>query len=186
MGVSQEFIDQQNYYKDAVTAYKANGMDHNAAWKKAEADWAAGQRKVTQNADTVGYKPQNADTKTSGKVFPDAVVNEDGRVTRTASSGSNSGSGNSTEAVRYRGSTSQTRVGTDTRVRGGTEASKAGQGMGNTDQGMAAAMKSATGKQFADSSDVQPVASKQNAWQGNRTPVNLASVQQRVLKSIGQ
>lgn len=185
MGVSQEYIDQQKYYADAVQAYKANGMDHNAAWKKVADDWAAGERHVARNADTTGYKPQNADIKTSGNVFPDAVVSEDGSVTRTASSGSNS-SGNSTEAVRYRGSTSQTRVGTDTRVRGGTEASKAGQGMGNTDQGMAAAMKSATGKQFADSSDVKPVASKQNAWQGNRTPVNLASVQQRVLKSIGQ
>lgn len=185
MGVSQEYIDQQRYYADAVQAYKANGMNHNAAWKKAEADWAAGQRKVVQNADTVGYKPQNADIKASQGVVPASQRNKDGTPINTASSGSNS-SGNSTEAVRYRGSTSQTRVGTDTRVRGGTEASKAGQGMGNTDQGIAAAMKSATGKQFADSSDVQPVASKQNAWQGNRTPVNLASVQQRVLKSIGQ
>lgn len=178
MGVSQEYIDQQRYYADAVSKYKANGMGHNAAWKKAEADWNAGERRVANNADTIGYKPQNADTKASQR-------NKDGTPINTARSGSNR-SGNSTEAVRYRGSTSQTRVGTDTRVRGGTEASKAGQGMGNTDQGMAAAMKSATGKQFADSSDVQPVASKQNAWQGNRTPVNLASVQQRVLKSIGQ
>lgn len=104
-----------------------------------------------------------------------------------ASAGTTGGdTANSTQSVRYRGSTDQTRVGTDTRVRGGTAASETGQGMGNTDKGMAAAMKSATGKQFADSSDVNPVASKSNAWQGNRTPVNLASVQQRVLKSIGQ
>jgi hypothetical protein len=106
--------------------------------------------------------------------------------TGTAVSAGATNSGNSTQAVRYRGSTDQTRVGTDTRVRGGTEASSTGQGMGNTDSGMAAALRSATGKQFADSSDVAPVASKSNAWQGNRTPVNLASVQQRVLKSIGQ
>lgn len=103
-----------------------------------------------------------------------------------ATSAGTTGTANSTQAVRYRGSTSQTRVGTDTRVRGGTASSTTGQGMGNTDSGMAAALKSATGKQFADSGNVQPVASKQNAWQGNRTPVNLASVQQRVLKSIGQ
>lgn len=90
------------------------------------------------------------------------------------------------QSVRYRGSTGQTRVGTDTRVRSGTDSATTGQGMGNTDKGMAASMQSATGKQFADSSDVKPVESKQNAWQGNRTPVNLASVQQRVLKSIGQ
>lgn len=90
------------------------------------------------------------------------------------------------QSVRYRGSTGQTRVGADTRVRSGTDGSTSGQGMGDTSKGMAAAMQSATGKQFADSSDVKPVESKQNAWQGNRTPVNLASVQQRVLKSVSQ
>lgn len=185
MGVSQEYIDQQRYYADAVTKYKANGMDHNAAWKKAEADWNAGERRVANNADTVGHTINNADTRASQGVVPASQRNEDGTPIKqqTADTGS---SGNSTQAVRYRGSTEQTRVGTDTRVRGGTSASDTGQGMGDTDKGMAAAMKSATGKQFADSSDVKPVASKSNAWQGNRTPVNLASVQQRVLKSLGQ
>lgn len=106
---------------------------------------------------------------------------------RGDAAGTNGTSGSTgSMSVRYRGSTDQTRVGNDTRVRGGTDSSSTGQSIGATDKGMAAAMQSATGKQFADSSDVQPVASKSNAWQGNRTPVNLASVQQRVLKSLSQ
>ena len=132
MGVSQEYIDQQRYYADAVQAYKANGMDHTAAWKKAEADWDAGQREFARNADTTGYKPQNADTKTSGNVFPDAVVSEDGSITRTASSGSNSsGYTPAAQSVRYRGATGQSRVGADTRVRAGDTA---GGGMGTAMQ----------------------------------------------------
>lgn len=89
-----------------------------------------------------------------------------------------------TNSVRYRGSTSQTRVGDDTRVRSGTASSGSGQSVGNTDSGMAAALKSATGTQFADMGNVQPAESSVNVWSGKRTPTDLASVRQRVLKSV--
>lgn len=143
--------------------------------------------------DTYGANSKEAYAQTAaGRANGEEGYN-DWRITQNqkrgeaASAGTDGGgTANSTQAVRYRGSTDQTRVGTDTRVRGGTASSSTGEGMGKTDSGMAAALKSATGKQFADSSDVAPVASKQNAWKGSRTAVDLASVQQRVLKSIGQ
>lgn len=94
-----------------------------------------------------------------------------------------SGSTGST-SVRYRGSTSQTRVGDDTRVRSGTTSTGTGQSVGNTDSGMAAALKSATGTQFADMGNVQPVEGSVNTWSGKRAPTDLASIRQRVLKSV--
>lgn len=143
--------------------------------------------------DTYGANSKEAYSNTvEGRTQGEEGYN-DWRVTQNQTRGDDSSAGttgggtaNSTQAVRYRGSTDQTRVGTDTRVRGGTSASSTGQGMGNTDSGMAKSMESATGKQFADSSDVKPVASKSNAWKGSRASVDLASVQQRVLKSLGQ
>lgn len=101
----------------------------------------------------------------------------------TAGTNSTSGSTGST-AVRYRGSTSQTRVGGDTRVRSGTASTSTGQSVGNTDSGMAAALKSATGTQFADMGNVQSVKGNVNTWSGKRTPTDLASIRQRVLKSV--
>ena len=104
---------------------------------------------------------------------------------RGDAAGVNSTSGSTgTNAVRYRGSTSQTRVGDDTRVRSGTASSGSGQSVGDTGSGMAAALKSATGTQYADMGNVQPVESAVNVWSGKRAPTDLASVRQRVLKSV--
>lgn len=152
-------------------------LETKREWREAAALKASGGVKSTATTEQL-YQDAGG-SKGTGTNYSD-WLREHG------SGGGGAGGDSSTMAVRYRGSTDQTRVGTDTRVRGGTAASDTGGGMGDADKGMAAAMKSASGKQFADSSDVKPVASKSNAWQGNRTPVNLASVQQRVLKSLGQ
>lgn len=125
----------------------------------------------------------------SHKGDPELTGYNDWRIetnkTRGDEAGLNATSGSTgSTAVRYRGSTSQTRVGDDTRVRSGTASTGTGQSVGNTESGMAAALKSATGTQFADMGNVQPVESSVNTWSGKRTPTDLASIRQRVLKSV--
>lgn len=117
--------------------------------------------------------------------YNDWRIEQNQKLGNDSSAGSSGGSvNNSTQSVRYRGSTSQTRVGGDTRVRSGTASSGTGQSVGNTDSGMAAALKSATGTQFADMGNIKPVEASVNTWSGKRTPTDLASIRQRVLKSV--
>lgn len=83
-------------------------------------------------------------------------------------------SGGGTTAVRRRGSSEQTRVGSDTRVRD------------DASSGTAGAQGSSIGKAMAESSGspVGQPAQGGSLWQASRQPTDLASIQQRVLQSL--
>nr|UVX62844.1 MAG: hypothetical protein [Bacteriophage sp.] len=82
-------------------------------------------------------------------------------------------SGGGTTAVRRRGSSEQTRVGNDTRVRD------------DASSGTAGAKGSSIGQAMAESSGSPLGQSVQNGlWQATRQPTDLASIQQRVLQSL--
>lgn len=164
MGVSQEYIQRQQALNQLVMQYKADGIDHNQAWKKAEQLYDSGQWQPsvsaiqTGNWDSATSAPKVATTQTTAAVDPAGSY---------ASTGS--------QSVRYRGSTSQSRVGSDTRVRGGV-----GDVEGET-ANMGSAMQAAAGE---GEEVAAPVTQQNVAWQATRQPTDLASVRQRVLQSV--
>lgn len=85
-----------------------------------------------------------------------------------------SGGGGGTTSVRRRGSSEQTRVGNDTRVRD------------DASSGTAGAKGSSIGQAMAESSGspVGQPAQGGGLWQATRQPTDLASIQQRVLQSL--
>lgn len=91
------------------------------------------------------------------------------------SGGAQSSGGVATQSFRRRGSTEQSRVGNDTRVRGDATSGTAGAGGG----AMGTAMQEASGAATAQSNQ-NPL------WQATRQPVDLASIQQRVLQSLNK
>lgn len=164
MGVSQEYIQRQQALAALVQQYKADGIDHNTAWKKAEQLYDSGQWQPSVSAiqngtwDSATSAPQAQSTQTTAAVDPSGSY---------ASTGS--------QSVRYRGSTSQSRVGGDTRVRGGVG------DVGEETANMGTAMQQAAneGKEVA-----APVTTQNVSWQATRQPTDLASVRQRVLQSV--
>lgn len=147
MGVSQEYIQRQQALAALVQQYKADGMNHNQAWKKAEQMYDSGQWNSATSAP-----------KTTSAADPSGSY---------ASTGS--------QSVRYRGSTSQVRVGGDTRVRSGVG------DVGGETANMGSAMQSAAN---GDKEVAAPVTAQNVSWNATRQPTDLASVRQRVLQSV--
>lgn len=163
MGVSQEYIQRQQALAALVQQYKADGIEHNTAWKKAEQLYDSGQWQPSVSAiqsgnwDSATSAPQVQTTQTTAAVDPAGSF---------ASTGS--------QSVRYRGSTSQARVGGDTRVRGGVG------DVGEETSNMGTAMQDAAKEQQA----ATPVTTQNVSWQSTRQPTDLASVRNRVLQSV--
>lgn len=164
MGVSQEYIQRQQALFALVQQYKADGMNHNQAWKKAEQMFDSGQWQSSVNAirngtwDSATSAPQAQSTQTTSAADP---------------SGSHASTGS--QSVRYRGSTSQVRVGGDTRVRSGVG------DVGGETANMGSAMQSAAN---GDKEVAAPVTAQNVSWNATRQPTDLASVRQRVLQSV--
>lgn len=78
--------------------------------------------------------------------------------------------GSSTQSIRRRGSTTQQRVGTDTRARGA----------GEQQSGMGSAMMAGQPETASQPATMQTSA----MWQAQRQPVDLASIQSRLLQSF--
>lgn len=160
-------VDRQNVLTQLVAQYKADGIDHNSAWRKAEALYDSGQwqpavsaiQNGTWNATT--SSPQTETTQTTAAADPSGSY---------ASTGS--------QSVRYRGSTSQSRVGGDTRVRGGVG------DVGEETSNMGSAMQQAANEGENQQTTASPVTDQNVAWQATRQPTDLASVRQRVLQSV--
>lgn len=159
MGVSQEYIQRQQALAALVQQYKADGMDHNQAWKKAEQMYDSGQWQSSVNAIQNG----TWDSSTSAP------------QTTSAADPSGSHASTGSQSVRYRGSTSQVRVGGDTRVRSGVG------DVGDKTSNMGSAMQSAAN---GDKEVAAPVTAQNVSWNATRQPTDLASVRQRVLQSV--
>lgn len=163
MGVSQEYIQRQQALAALVQQYKADGIEHNTAWKKAEQLYDSGQWQPSVSAIQNG----NWDSATSA---PKVQTTETTAAVDPAGSYASTGS----QSVRYRGSTSQSRVGGDTRVRGGVG------DVGEETANMGTAMQEAANEQQA----ATPVTTQNVSWQATRQPTDLASVRNRVLQSV--
>lgn len=159
MGVSQEYIQRQQALAALVQQYKADGMNHNQAWKKAEQMYDSGQWQSSVNAIQNG----TWDSSTSAP------------QTTSAADPSGSYASTGSQSVRYRGSTSQVRVGGDTRVRSGVG------DVGGETSNMGSAMQSAAN---GDKDVAAPVTAQNVSWNATRQPTDLASVRQRVLQSV--
>lgn len=159
MGVSQEYIQRQQALAALVQQYKADGMDHNQAWKKAEQMYDSGQWQPSVDAIQNG----TWDSATSAP------------QTTSAADPSGSHASTGSQSVRYRGSTSQVRVGGDTRVRSGVG------DVGDKTSNMGSAMQSAAN---GDNEVAAPVTAQNVSWNATRQPTDLASVRQRVLQSV--
>lgn len=155
---NQAYIDRQQALAQLVNQYKAEGVDHNQAWKQAEQYYDSGQYTAANNA-----------ASTAGN---------------TTAAGGGTGLSTGSQNVRYRDSDSWSRVGSDTRVR--QDAGNNGS-IGKTDSGMGAALQSATGTQFANAAKtVQPVQrTATTGWENARKSVSVSGVQARLKNLLG-
>ena len=155
MAIDQAYVDRQRALADLVTQYKAEGIDHNQAWQKAEQTYDSGQ-----------YQPVNNVTANN------------------ATAGGSTGLSTGSQNVRYRDSDSWSRVGADTRVRqdAGNNGSigKTDSGMGAALQSATGKQFANAAKTVQP---VQRTAT--TGWENARKSTSVAGVQARLKNLLG-